>query len=156
MAVVNSNSKLTVASPAIGNSKLLAPEIIYPPTNSTAVIVQSKPADVFALSMLAIRVFTGNPPFEDCTDIRAASRILDGVRPVRPRNAEDIGLTPELWELLERCWNQDPARRPTIEEVVRTCEGLVQGTSNDHESGPDADDRLGKHLSSPLDTAYSS
>jgi len=171
---VNTNSKLTVASSTIRNSRRLGPEIIDPPIHSTGVAVESKPADVFAFGMLAIEVFTGNPPFEGCSDIGAAGRILDGVRPERPQNANDIGLTPGIWELLGRCWDQDPARRPTIEEVVMTCEGLLgihnsaRRTSNDRnrvESAPDADDlpsepqlpppRLSKCLLSSLVAACS-
>ncbi|EJD51699.1 kinase-like protein [Auricularia subglabra TFB-10046 SS5] len=42
-------------------------------------------------------------------------KILLGVRPRRPPQAD---LTTAMWELVERCWHQDPNMRPTMIEVV--------------------------------------
>jgi len=124
LAPINANPILTVASPDVGNSRWLAPEIIDAPPNS--IVAESKRADIFAYGMVGVAVFTAKLPFEGCCDVEAASQILKRGRPERPQNAEDFGLTPQIWELFEGCWDHDPARRPTIEGVVRTCKDLLE------------------------------
>ena len=125
LALVNANPELTVASPDVGKSRWLAPEIINPPPDPIIPAVESKSADIFALGMLGVAVFTGKLPFEECSDVGAASRISEGGRPERPRDTGDTELTPEIWQLFERCWDHDPRRRLTIEEVVKRCEDLL-------------------------------
>lgn len=46
----------------------------------------------------------------------AAVGILSGNRPERPAHSS---LTDELWGFTQRCWDQDPLRRPGSSEVVR-------------------------------------
>ena len=159
MAPVNTSSGLTVASPTTGNSRWLAPEIIDPPPDAAEVIVESKPADIFAFAMLAMEVFTGRLPFEGLSDTGAASRILDGGRPELPPNAEDVGLTAQIWELLGKCWLGNPTKRPTIDEVVAKWGRLLGNesmgtTSSDETGGQPA--RPSKYHSSSTDTTNSS
>ena len=47
------------------------------------------------------------------------SKIMDGKLPPRPREAQGLGLTDSVWDMMVRCWHQDPAQRPTMTEVVR-------------------------------------
>ena len=152
-APINTCIRLTAAESTAGNVRWLAPEIIRPPQDTSNHVLESKPADVFAFAMLAVEVFTGKVPFEEQGNPGAASRIFKGDRPEFPQNAEDVGLTIQMWELLQRCWDAEPTKRPTIEEVVETWDGLienekqVQRTSNDQnrgESGPIADDSSSK------------
>lgn len=42
--------------------------------------------------------------------------IMEGKRPPRP---EHPAFSPDLWILMERCWNQEPSSRPDISEVLR-------------------------------------
>ena len=125
----------------------LAPEIIKLPPNATG--MESKPADIFAFAMLVIEVFTGKLPFEGQSSSGAANRIFRGDRPPFPQNAENVGFTVQMWELLQGCWDSNPAERPTIGGVVTTWESLLrndeheQTASNDQNHGaliPDADD----------------
>jgi len=122
--------------------------------------------------MLAIEVFTGEPPFEGCSDPRAARQILGGHRPEFPQNADEVGLTVTMWGFLRRCWLRDPAQRPTAEVVVMTLEGLLRNNGqmqrapsdqNRGEPVPGVDDplsgpqptRLGRCLLPSLDIANS-
>lgn len=116
LAPINANAILTVDSPDVGHSRWLAPEII------DSAVTESLSADIFAYGMVGVAVLTGKLPFEDCCDVEAASQILKRGRPERPQDAE--GVTLQIWRLFEGCWNHDPARRPTIEGVVRTCNDL--------------------------------
>jgi len=81
--------------------------------------MESKHADVFAFAILAFEVFAEEVPFPGQTPTVAALRVQKGERPKIPQNAWQMGLTGELWKLLESCWHQDPKRRPSMKKVVR-------------------------------------
>jgi hypothetical protein len=135
-------NSLIAADPTARNTRWLAPEIIKPPPHAIG-ILESKPADIFAFAMLAVEVFTGEVPFPEERSTRVANKIFRGDRPEFPQNAEDVGLTVQIWGLLQSCWHQDPIERPTIHDVVRAWEGFL-GNSEVQPTRP------GKHsLSSP-------
>ena len=92
--------------------------------------VESKSADVFAFAMLSVEVFTGKKPFDDRKNEAVVVSILRGTRPEMPKDAQAVGLTGEMWNLLESCWQKDPEKRPTMEEVVRRWQEFV-GHNND-------------------------
>ena len=43
---------------------------------------------------------------------------MHGKRPPRPEEARNLGLFDSVWEMVKRCWEQDPAQRPEISEVL--------------------------------------
>ena len=49
----------------------------------------------------------------------AIFKILDGGRPMRPEGALILGLSDDVWELVERCWQDDPLMRPDVSEVIK-------------------------------------
>jgi hypothetical protein len=63
---------------------------------------------------------TKKPPFADIrSDHVVVVRILNGERPrwsVAPAQVHDV--SSGVKELSESCWNSDPARRPTAQEIV--------------------------------------
>ena len=129
LAPINFDPSFTgLATPGyIRTSRWLAPEIITSAREGgTMPVVESKAADVFAFGMLAVEVFTGKIPFENLENEAAALRILKGGRPEMPGNAEAIGLTVEIWNLLKSCWHQNPKKRPTMGEVVRRWRKFVE------------------------------
>ena len=68
------------------------------------------------------KIFTGKPPFSESPTPVIISKIMGGERPVRPQEAQELGLADSLWNMTARCWHQDPAQRPTMTEVV----GLIR------------------------------
>ena len=44
--------------------------------------------------------------------------VVEGMRPPKPRNASDLGLSDSLWDFVQRCWDGRLELRPTITEVV--------------------------------------
>ena len=129
MALINSDPSFTVAATpgAVGTSRWLAPEIINPVRKGTGMpVMESKPTDVFAFAMFAIEVFTGKIPFEEQKNEAVVLRISQGGRPEMPENARAVGLTDEMWKLLENCWQQNRKKRPTMEEVVRRWQKFVE------------------------------
>lgn len=136
LAPVNSDPSFTVAATpgAVGSSRWLAPEIINPPRKGNdTLVMESKPADVFAFGMFAVEVFTGKIPFEEQKNEAVVLQISRGGRPVMPANAQAVGLTSEMWKLLESCWQQNPKKRPTMDEVVRRWEAFVEHNDDGNE-----------------------
>ena len=102
-----------------GNTGWLAPEIVKQSCAANAV-EESKPADIFAFAMLVIEVFTGEPPFGALGNSAVVIRVSQGLRPVIPPAID------EMRDFLARCWNQDPMRRPGIDEVVQGWSGFLK------------------------------
>ena len=91
----------------------------------------SKEGDVFTFAMVAVEVctrevsdgrfglaaseqiFTGHAPFLS-TFPAAVFDIMAGKRPPRPETMRHDG----LWEIIERCWSQEPMKRPTASELL--------------------------------------
>ena len=94
-------------------------------------VTETKPGDVFSFAMLAVEVFTGKIPFEEQRNEMVALRISEGGRPEMPKDALEVGLTDEVWKLLESCWQRDPKKRPTMGEVVRRWEKFVKRTPSE-------------------------
>ena len=129
LAPINSDPSFTIAATpgAVGTSRWLAPEIITSArTGGSTPVTESKAADVFAFGMFALEVFTGKIPFGELKNEAVVYRVSRGVRPEMPRNAQAVGLTDDVWTLLESCWQQDPQKRPSMEEVVRRWRVFVE------------------------------
>jgi len=92
----------------------------------------SKESDVYSFAMVVIEVlarnasllgcttnlykaFTGKAPFHDDTPTTVAVGVLSGKRPERPAHPN---FTDDLWDLIKRCWNREPERRPDISQVI--------------------------------------
>ena len=134
LAPINSDLSFTVAATpgAVGTSRWLAPEIITPTRKGAAMpVMESKPADIFAFGMLAIEVFTGKIPFEEQKNEAVVLRISQGGRPAMPVNSREVGLTDDIWGILESCWQQTAKKRPGVGEVARRWQRSVASTNND-------------------------
>ena len=92
--------------------------------------MESKPADVFAFGMFAVEVFTGKIPFKEHKNEAVVLRISQGGRPEMPENAQAVGLTNDMWRVLEDCWQQNPKKRPTMEEVAKRWQKFVEYDNN--------------------------
>ena len=45
--------------------------------------------------------------------------IFEGKRPRKPRDFDTLGVSPAVWEIAERCWHEDPDKRPEAKAVLR-------------------------------------
>ena len=64
-------------------------------------------------------MLTGAPPFASRQKPELACQVvLEGKRPPRPISSEGLGITNDIWNLLELCWAKDASSRPVINHVV--------------------------------------
>jgi len=61
--------------------------------------------------------------------------VVAGLRPVRPSGDPSRELADELWEQIVACWNNEPNKRPSALEVLRTL-----GEAKHREDADDSDE----------------
>lgn len=98
----------------------MAPQLLLPKKFNNTSAQPTKPADIYAFGMVIFEVLTGFQPFYDRNwqIFEMALHVLEGARPTKPDNLEQIGFGGGTWELVEECWIEDPKGRPTIEQVL--------------------------------------
>lgn len=100
-----------------GTPSYMAPELFAgKPFNSSV--------DVYAFGVLLCELFSGEQPFYgyDYMDLRR--KVPLGERPELPRFD-----TPEgIRRLIKECWDEDPGRRPTFEDVVDAVDAARDAT----------------------------
>lgn len=66
-----------------------------------------------------LQVLTGTQPFLGLRSESILYTVVSGSRPARPENSHRIGLSKNVWELMEQCWSQIAAQRPDISAVLK-------------------------------------
>lgn len=96
----------------IGTPLYMAPELFIDDSETYGL-----PADVYSYSILLYFMFTDKITFDDNRPLRSQQQYMmkigRGLRPKRPNNIPD-----HYWELIEKCWKQNPDERPTFEEIT--------------------------------------
>ena len=110
----------------------MAPELLLPNKFGLETGVPSKEADIYALGMTMYQVLTGKWPFFPKRKMEVMHAVMSGGRPPKPENAEEIGMTEVLWDLLTRCWREDKTTRPSIAEVLGKFREIIgEGKTSD-------------------------
>ncbi|CUA70584.1 Hypoxia up-regulated protein 1 [Rhizoctonia solani] len=99
-----------------GTLRWMAPELVLQTS-----FQRSKPTDVYALGMTFLEVITGALPYHpQChLDAQVIAKLVHKSFP--ERSTEYFAHNKrgdETWKLLTRCWDHDPAARPTAEAVL--------------------------------------
>src|SRR5439155_13442508 len=74
----------------------------------------TRKSDIYSIGMLMWEIFSGRPPFDDrAHDPDLILKICEGLRP----SATLPGMPKEYAEMMRKCWDDDPTKRPTIKEL---------------------------------------
>ncbi|KAF5345121.1 hypothetical protein D9757_013866 [Collybiopsis confluens] len=97
-----------------GAIRWMAPELID--TNGIPDQVLKSPSrDIFALGCTILEILTLQLPFHDQkTDYAVLACLIAGKRPARPKH---VWCPDAIWNIIIRCWVQDPGDRPRAQEV---------------------------------------
>ena len=74
----------------------------------------------------ACQVLYGKLPYWGTPNYAIAVRVLEGHRPQKPKGAESLGLTDELWAMAEQCWQEKRDQRPEVGEILHCLESAAQ------------------------------
>ena len=113
----------------------MAPELLHPSEFGLKTCQVSKQADIYAFGIAVYEVLTGRPPFGKKRRNEVIVLVVEGNRPRKPENAEDIGFGRGTWELVQQCWDQERGERPTVERVSEHFQ-RVAGNSSIVPPGP--------------------
>ncbi|CAE6459295.1 unnamed protein product [Rhizoctonia solani] len=97
-----------------GTERWMAPELLLEDT-----AVRSEKADVYALGMTFLEIFTGLPPFSNVRRNCAVVAMI--TRGEKVKYPEELLLytrhSDRVWDILQQCWQWKPSDRPTAEQV---------------------------------------
>ena len=62
----------------------------------------------------------GHVPYHGLDREKISRTVLKGNRPSKPKEAAHLGLFDELWEILQRCWEEKSEARPDL-QAIRAC-----------------------------------
>ncbi|CAB4430466.1 unnamed protein product [Rhizophagus irregularis] len=97
-----------------GVMPFIAPEVLRGKSYTLA-------SDIYSFSMIMWEFTSGVSPFNDrAHDLQLSLSICKGERP------EIIENTPQCYvDLMKQCWDEDPLKRPTAEEVLEIIEKWI-------------------------------
>ncbi|KAJ7752988.1 kinase-like domain-containing protein [Mycena metata] len=112
-ALGDSSFSLSISQPLGGSPLWMAPEKLDGYDDSEA-------TDVYSFAMLTLELFTRQNPFQGETSQNMIQDIKNGRRPRRPNTDSTLNrLTNDWWRLCQLCWDNDPAKRWTTNEILR-------------------------------------
>ncbi|KAJ0976537.1 hypothetical protein J5N97_012011 [Dioscorea zingiberensis] len=97
-----------------GTYRWMAPEVINHQQ-------YDQKADVFSFAIVLWELVTSKIPYDKLTPLQAALGVRQGLRPELPDNGH-----PVLLDLMQRCWEALPAKRPSFSEIIVELEELLK------------------------------
>ena len=143
---VNFSSDLSTRSLSAegGTLRWMAPELLDPERYGFSEGPITKESDCYALGMVMYEVLSGFTPFGTSTHFTVMRYVLEGKRPERPEGDAGKLFTDNIWDIVERCWKDQPKDRASARDVLR-CLG---GNPDDGGEGGDLSD------AAPCDPEY--
>ena len=118
-----------------GTLRWMSPERLDPARFGLRGDGQTKESDCYALGMTIYEVLSGHPPFHSLHNLGVMKMIIEGGRPKRPNKA---WFTDGVWEVLERCWKQEPSERINVKSVLSFLEEAPPPLRSDVDDRSDA------------------
>ncbi|OCH88849.1 kinase-like protein, partial [Obba rivulosa] len=119
LAAMDFAGKLKTMSVTAGSTRWMSPELLDPEEFDLEKAELSHPSDIYALALVIWEIFTGRVPFDQFRlDATVITQVLRGTRPRRPPQATQLGLSDDVWLMMEACWHPVWQDRPDIVTVV--------------------------------------
>ncbi|CAE6409855.1 unnamed protein product [Rhizoctonia solani] len=98
--------EFSMTSSGRGTQRWQAPEVLTAQTDST------READVYALAMTMIEIYTGEPPYGSTNWAQIMIPVINNrLRPPRPIRLPIDEVGNGVWDLMQHCWLADPTER---------------------------------------------
>eukprot|EP01023_Acetabularia_acetabulum_P001548 TRINITY_DN105_c0_g1_i1.p1 TRINITY_DN105_c0_g1~~TRINITY_DN105_c0_g1_i1.p1 ORF type:complete len:367 (+),score=57.07 TRINITY_DN105_c0_g1_i1:801-1901(+) len=81
----------------------------------------SPKSDIFSFGTIAWQLFSNQRPFKDCHYAFVMLKVPQGVREEIPQD-----WPPELIQMIQMCWQQDPSQRPTAQQLYIIIDSMVK------------------------------
>lgn len=95
----------------------MAPEVI-------AGFKYTEKADVFSYGIILWELLTRLPPYYGIDGTEVSLRVVkEDLRPEIKAEAER-NAPPEFIELMKRCWDREPTKRPLFDEIIDTLNSI--------------------------------
>ncbi|EMD35080.1 hypothetical protein CERSUDRAFT_139914 [Gelatoporia subvermispora B] len=114
-----------------GSMAWMAPEVLHPAPAGLSRPIYSLKSDIYSFSMTMWQIFSGAAPFHDCGRLPSIlTAILGGKRPQQldPSTATNVGLTDDIWGLMNACWAHDSVERPNASHVLGCLEQALRNS----------------------------
>ena len=101
----------------------MSPELFDPDRFNLATTRPTEKSDCYALGMVIYEVLTGKEPFFNLRRVAAVIHcvLVRGRHPEKPQ-----GFSPDIWEILKRCWEPQPNDRPSLDTVLHFLRDVTQ------------------------------
>ena len=105
----------------------MAPELLLPTKFSLEKGFPSKELRCVCFRDGGVPGVDGPVPFHPKREFEVIQAVVEGERPPKPKNAEEIGMTEAIWELMTECWKENRAERPVMPEILRRFRKITGG-----------------------------
>uniref|UniRef100_A0A3B4AF49 Protein kinase domain-containing protein n=1 Tax=Periophthalmus magnuspinnatus TaxID=409849 RepID=A0A3B4AF49_9GOBI len=127
-------SKVSVNVMMMRSSLQAGPQGTFPYMPPEAFDMSYEPVqtfDTYSYGILLWSVFTGKEPYEGVNYTLVELRIPEGDRPPCGdlQRLQVVGIT-DIVNLMKKCWDKDPAKRPHFKDCLKTTERLLSRHSN--------------------------
>ena len=116
-----------------GTVRWMSPELLDPQKYGFSKIRPTKASDCYALGMVVYEILSGSTPFFTDNSFAILRRVLEGERPERPEGGAGNLFTDSIWNVVERCWKDQPKERASARDVLLCLGGVpdAEGEADD-------------------------
>ncbi|KXN83965.1 hypothetical protein AN958_00609 [Leucoagaricus sp. SymC.cos] len=110
---------LTTVSQTGGTLRWEAPELLDDSQQGQPALRPTMASDVYSVACVMYELITGNIPFHEASrDATVLFMKFKGKTPSKPSPEVELELTPEIWKIMENCWDPDPNKRPSASNIA--------------------------------------
>lgn len=72
-----------------------------------------------------LKLFSGRTPYDEIkNELTVSMRILQHVRPQRPSEGLELGLSDDIWDVVSMTWDASPEERPSLASLTAALDWL--------------------------------